>query len=137
VQPTGQGQTSDIASNSSLCEAYVQPEYFKTLLLRPVKNGSGAAGKLLQALVAQILLRRTKESKDAGGNRLVELPPIEYFQASVRLDEETREMYDEIQRASAEALLTGQVGTVHLWYSALTLQSTANVLSMLTRSKAF
>ncbi len=79
-----------------------------------MKNGSAAAGKLLQALVAQVLLRRTKESKDATGKRLVELPPIEYFQAVVTLDDASREMYDEVLRASEEALLTGQVSEMYI-----------------------
>lgn len=77
--------------------------------MRPVKNGDVAAGKLLQALVGQILLRRTKDSTDKSGKRLVDLPTIEYFQATITLDEETRALYDEIQQASAEALLSGQV----------------------------
>jgi SWI/SNF-related matrix-associated actin-dependent regulator of chromatin subfamily A3 len=87
-----------------------QAEYFKTLLLRPIKNGDPAAGKLLQALVGQILLRRTKESKDLDGKRLVDLPPIEYFEVKVALDEETKTLYDEIFRVSTEAFIAGQVG---------------------------
>lgn len=88
-------------------------EYFKSLLLRPLKNGRASAGKLLQALVAQSLLRRTKESQDAGGNLLVTLPPIEYFRVPVQLDEDTRKLYDEMYEASRErfqeALRTGGV----------------------------
>ena len=95
--------------------------------------GDPTAAKLLQALVGQILLRRTKDSTDKSGKKLVDLPPIEYFQVPVRLDDETRELYDEVLRASTEALLTGQVSVET--DSQLTSQSTANVLSMLTRSK--
>jgi SWI/SNF-related matrix-associated actin-dependent regulator of chromatin subfamily A3 len=65
---------------------------------------------LLQALVGQILLRRTKDTKDAAGRKIVDLPPIEYFQAEVELDEDTREQYDEVLRISQEAYQTGQVG---------------------------
>jgi len=86
-----------------------QADYFKTLLLRPIKNGDPAAGKLLQALVGQILLRRTKESRDTNGNRLIGLPPIEYFEAKVALDEDTKTLYDEILRVSTEAFIAGQV----------------------------
>jgi hypothetical protein len=39
----------------------------------------------------------------------VDLPPIEYFQVPVQLDEETRDLYDQIQEVSTEALITGQV----------------------------
>ena len=55
------------------------------------------------------MLRRTKDSKDASGKKLVDLPPIEYFQAEVELDVDTREQYDEVLRISQEAYQTGQV----------------------------
>ncbi|EIW70483.1 hypothetical protein TREMEDRAFT_60987 [Tremella mesenterica DSM 1558] len=107
-----------------ICAPLDQPAYFKSLLLRPLRNGDSNAGKLLQALVGQILLRRTKDSRDAHGNRLVELPPIEYFQCPVKLDEDTRKLYDEIRAASARRLQEGmQTG-----------ENPANVLSMLTRT---
>lgn len=77
--------------------------------MRPIKNGDPAAARLLQALVGQILLRRTKESTDAEGKKLVDLPPIEYFEARVALDEETKTLYDEILRVSTEAYIAGQV----------------------------
>lgn len=90
-----------------------QAQYFKSLLLRPLKNGNPAAGKLLQALVGQVLLRRTKDSKDASGRNLVSLPPIEYFRVPVQLDPETRATYDEMHEMSRErfqeAMATGQV----------------------------
>jgi SWI/SNF-related matrix-associated actin-dependent regulator of chromatin subfamily A3 len=91
-----------------------QAQYFKSLLLRPLKTGQPQAGKLLQALVGQVLLRRTKDSKDASGRSLVSLPSIEYFQVPVPLDQETRTLYDELHEISRnkfqEALRTGQVG---------------------------
>ena len=66
----------------------------------------------MQALVGQVLLRRTKDSKDLNGKRLVDLPSIEYFEAKVSLDEETRTLYDEILRVSTEAFIAGQVSTI-------------------------
>jgi len=97
-----------------LVDLEYQPQYFNSLLLRPLKNGDPTAGKLLQALVGQILLRRTKESKDEAAKRLIELPPIEYFQCPVQLDMSTRRLYDEIHSAGAkrfqDALRTGEVG---------------------------
>ncbi|ORY32870.1 SNF2 family N-terminal domain-domain-containing protein [Naematelia encephala] len=106
-----------------VCKPLDQDQYFKSLLLRPLRNGSAAAGKLLQALVGQILIRRTKETKDAAGSRLVELPPLEFFQVPIELDDETRTVYDEVQAACAnkfqETLRSGE--------------GTLGVLSMLTR----
>lgn len=113
MQASRPGTTHFKVIHSSTEKLTVKPEYFKSLLLRPLKNGDGSAGKLLQALVAQTLLRRTKDSKDAQGNRLVSLPPIEYFQVPVQLDDETRQLYDEMYEASRErfreALRTGGV----------------------------
>ncbi|WVQ99528.1 hypothetical protein IAU59_006664 [Kwoniella sp. CBS 9459] len=108
-----------------ICKPLDQPEYFKSLLLRPLKRGDAKAAQLLQALVAQILLRRTKDSKDAKGKKLVELPGIEYFRCAIKLDDDTRKLYDEIlegsRRKFQEAMRTGE--------------GTANVLSMLTRMR--
>ncbi|WRT66541.1 uncharacterized protein IL334_003500 [Kwoniella shivajii] len=108
-----------------LCKPLDQAAYFKTLLLRPLKRGDPVAGRLLQALIGEVLLRRTKDSRDAKGAKLIELPSIEYFQVGVRLDDETRKIYDEIMEGSRqrfrEALETGT--------------GTANVLSMLTRMR--
>jgi SWI/SNF-related matrix-associated actin-dependent regulator of chromatin subfamily A3 len=78
-----------------------QPEYFKSLLGRPFKKGDPAAGKLLKAVISQILIRRTKNAVDKNGFKLVELPPIEYYQLSVILDHETRQMYDKLLAVSA------------------------------------
>jgi SWI/SNF-related matrix-associated actin-dependent regulator of chromatin subfamily A3 len=69
----------------------------------------------------------------------VQLPPIEYFQCPVTLDDDTRRMYDEVREISAqrfqEAVRTGQVRHLTRPASkALSMQSTANVLSLLTRS---
>lgn len=84
-----------------ICAPLDSTDYFRSLILRPLKAGSAEAGKLLQAIVGQILLRRTKETKDADGNLLVSLPPIEYYQCPVTLDEETRKLYDEVHEESA------------------------------------
>lgn len=121
--------------------ADLQPEYFRSLLLRPLRDGDPEAGKLLQALVGQILLRRTKDSKDAQGKKIIELPPIEFFQCPIKLDDDTRALYDEISAASVrrlqDAMRTGEVRVVCADSGAgLTMQSPANVLSLLTRSKS-
>lgn len=78
-----------------------------------MRNGDPEAGKLLQAVVGQILLRRTKESKDASGKKIIELPPVEFFQCPIKLDAGTRALYDEIAEASRRrlenAMRTGEV----------------------------
>jgi SWI/SNF-related matrix-associated actin-dependent regulator of chromatin subfamily A3 len=95
----------------------MQADYFKALLLRPLRSSDAVAGaeaaKLLQALVGQILLRRTKDSTDKNGKKLFELPPIEYFRCPIELDEETRGLYKEVLDRSKERFLRAvQEGTV-------------------------
>ncbi|GFZ43795.1 LOW QUALITY PROTEIN: hypothetical protein JCM24511_01515 [Saitozyma sp. JCM 24511] len=110
--------------NISDCSS-LQPDYFRSLLLRPLRNGDAAAAKLLRGLITQTVLRRTKNTQDQSGNSIVQLPQIEYFQGPVTLDDGTRRMYDEVREISAqrfqEAVRTGQ--------------GTANVLSLLTRMR--
>lgn len=86
-----------------------QADYFKALLLRPLRSSdsvaSAEAARLLQALVGQILLRRTKDSTDKNGKKLVELPSIEYFRCPIRLDDETRGLYEEVLQRSKEKFI--------------------------------
>lgn len=119
-----------------MCAPLDQAEYFRTLVLRPLKSGSPEAPRLMQGIVGQALLRRTKETKDKDGNLLVSLPPIEYYQVPVKLDEETRSIYDEVhaesRRRFEESISSGEVG----WCTdSANIQSPANVLAMLTRSE--
>lgn len=97
-----------------VCTPLDKPEFFKSLVLRPLRGGSAEAGRLLQGIVGQVLLRRTKDTVDADGRRIVELPPIEYYQCEVQLDPETRKTYDEVLEVSKqrfeESLRTGEVG---------------------------
>ncbi|CAK9786233.1 unnamed protein product [Cutaneotrichosporon oleaginosum] len=108
-----------------MCAPLDQPEYFRSLVLRPLKSGAAEAARLLQGIVGQALLRRTKETKDATGKPIVSLPPIEYYQVPVKLDEETRRTYDEVhaesRRRFEQSLRSGE--------------SAANVLAMLTRMR--
>lgn len=108
-----------------MCAPLSNPQYFRALLLRPLSRGDPTASKLLQAVVSQILLRRTKDSKGANGENVVELPDIEFFRVPVKLDDETRKVYEEVLEHSKtrfeETLRTGE--------------GAANVLSMLTRSE--
>ncbi|KGB78750.3 hypothetical protein CNBG_4588 [Cryptococcus deuterogattii R265] len=108
-----------------ICAPLSNPQYFRALLLRPLFRGDPTASKLLQAVVSQVLLRRTKDSKDANGANVIELPEIEFFRVPVNLDDETRKVYEEVlehsKRRFEETLRTGE--------------GAANVLSMLTRMR--
>ncbi|RSH83079.1 uncharacterized protein EHS24_006736 [Apiotrichum porosum] len=108
-----------------VCAPLDQPELFRRLVIRGLKNGSAEAGRLLQAIVGQALLRRTKDTKDKDGNKLIGLPPIEYYQCPIKLDADTRVFYNEVMAESArrfqDSLRSGE--------------SSVNILSMLTRMR--
>ncbi|KAI9639359.1 uncharacterized protein MKK02DRAFT_39660 [Dioszegia hungarica] len=83
-----------------VCKPLDQANFFKSILLRPLKAGDPMAANTLQAIVGQSLLRRNKDSRNARGEKLVELPPIDFFECIIPLDEETRALYDEISDVS-------------------------------------
>ncbi|KAL7421932.1 hypothetical protein Q5752_003704 [Cryptotrichosporon argae] len=92
-----------------ICAPLDTPEYFRSLLIRPLAStrsyDNNAASRLLQALVGQILLRRTKNTKNKEGRTIVELPPIEYYDVAVKLDDETRRVYDRINAECARRFM--------------------------------
>lgn len=102
-----------------VCAPLDQPELFRRLVIRGLKNGSAEAGRLLQAIVGQALLRRTKDTKDKDGNKLIGLPPIEYYQCPIKLDADTRVFYNEVMAESArrfqDSLRSGEVGAKALY----------------------
>lgn len=76
-----------------ICRPLDNEEFFKRLLLRPLKDGIPSGVELLRALMSHICLRRTKEVRadlltrmkysqalfqmqDSAGNALVPLPPV-------------------------------------------------------------
>lgn len=97
-----------------VCAPLDRAEFFKARVLRPLRAGSQEAGRLLQGIVGQVLLRRTKDTVGADGERIVQLPPIEYYQCEVALDPDTRRTYDAVLAASKrlfeESLRSGEVG---------------------------
>lgn len=117
------GDLGSLLTCIRVCAPLDQHEYFRSLVLRPLKHGSSAAGRLLQAIVGQSLLRRTKDTKDKDGNKIVSLPPIEYYQCPVKLDPQTRETYDEVFKESGrrfrESMSTGTVSSYLLVVSQL------------------
>ncbi|PFH50907.1 hypothetical protein AMATHDRAFT_3537 [Amanita thiersii Skay4041] len=90
-----------------ICQPLDNEEFFKRLLLRPLKQGLATGVELLRvtftsfthtektidwvkALMSQICIRRTKEMQDNHGNQLVTLPPVEMIRISVSLSDEAR-----------------------------------------------
>ncbi|KAJ7287410.1 SNF2 family N-terminal domain-containing protein [Mycena rebaudengoi] len=110
-----------------ICRPLDQEDFFKRLLLRPLKEGDPAGAELLRNLMSHICIRRTKEMQDAKGNSLVPLPPVEMIIVPVALSDEARAMYDEVEQLSKLRIEDSMRNNNALAQS--------NVLSMLTRMR--
>ncbi|KAF5393242.1 hypothetical protein D9757_000687 [Collybiopsis confluens] len=111
-----------------VCRPLDDEDFFKRLLLRPLKNGMISGAELLKALMAQVCLRRTKEMQDSAGNPLIPLPTLEMIKIPVALSNEARALYDEVERLSSERFQRLMNESTHT-----VIQS--NALSMLTRMR--
>ncbi len=71
------------------CEPLHDVEWWRKLFLKPItKAGDAAALANLRVLVMKLVLRRTKQSKDADGRLLLSLPPKELLVRRVNLNAE-------------------------------------------------
>ncbi|KAJ3733451.1 SNF2 family N-terminal domain-containing protein [Lentinula guzmanii] len=118
-----------------ICHPLDKEDFYKRLLLRPLKDGNPSGAELLRvrviattALMSHICLRRTKEMQDSAGNPLVPLPPVEMIKVQVTLNDEARSLYEEVEQLSGEKFEALMNGGSHAM-----MQS--NALSMLTRMR--
>ncbi|KAI6032893.1 SNF2 family N-terminal domain-containing protein [Pisolithus orientalis] len=111
-----------------ICRPLDDEDFFKRLLLRPLKQGDPAGVELLRALMTQVCIRRTKEMRDSQGKPLVSLPPVDVTLIPVTLHEGAR--LDQSSRRD-EHHCKHILESPHI--ASLALQVTSNVLSMLTR----
>ncbi|KIK67294.1 hypothetical protein GYMLUDRAFT_191953 [Collybiopsis luxurians FD-317 M1] len=109
-----------------ICHPLNNDDFFKRLLLRPLKDGIPSGAELLRALMAQICIRRTKEMQDSAGKPLIPLPSVEMIKVPVALSDEARALYNEVERLSSERFQTLMSGSTNA-----VIQS--NAMSMLTR----
>ncbi|KAI0633366.1 SNF2 family N-terminal domain-containing protein [Trametes polyzona] len=114
-----------------ICHPLDQEDFFKRLVLRPLKDGDPAGAELLRALMSHICIRRTKEMQDKDGKPLVPLPPVEVTIVPVTLPPKARELYDAVEQLSKERV--GNLLQRHGSMNAAAVQS--NVLSLLTRMR--
>ncbi|KAI0035861.1 SNF2 family N-terminal domain-containing protein [Vararia minispora EC-137] len=115
-----------------ICNPLDNSDYFKRLLVRPLKDGDPAGSEMLRALMTQICIRRTKEMQDSDGKPLVPLPPVDVTVVPVALHDEARQLYDQIEelsKARIEEFMDATGERAALANVALT----TNALSMLTR----
>ncbi|TDL17295.1 hypothetical protein BD410DRAFT_794458 [Rickenella mellea] len=109
-----------------ICQPLDDENFYKRLLLRPLKDGDPSGTELLRALMSQTCIRRTKEMQDSNGNHLVPLPPVEMTVIPVKLHDDARDLYDAI-----EALSKQRFENYMIRHGGAGIPT--NVLSMLTR----
>ncbi|KAL0956474.1 hypothetical protein HGRIS_002620 [Hohenbuehelia grisea] len=109
-----------------ICQPLDNEDFFKRMLLRPLKEGNPAGAELLRALMGQICIRRTKEMQDSAGNYLVPLPPVEMIVVPVTLSTEARDLYDEAEQLSKQHFENYMNSSTNSF-------AQSNVLGMLTR----
>lgn len=77
---------------------HVPSRWLTAGIVRTLPSGNGAL--LLQAIMSGSCIRRTKEMQDDDGNRLVVLPPVNFYSIKVDLHEDDRKAYDLAMAAS-------------------------------------
>ncbi|KAJ4001522.1 P-loop containing nucleoside triphosphate hydrolase protein [Lentinula boryana] len=127
-----------------ICHPLDKEDFYKRLLLRPLKDGNPSGAELLRvrviattALMSHICLRRPKEMQDSAGNPLVPLPPVEMIKIQVTLNDEARSLYEEVEQLSGEkfeALMNGGSHAMVFLLVAQTLHAIQRA-SMLTRMR--
>ncbi|KAJ7647212.1 SNF2 family N-terminal domain-containing protein [Roridomyces roridus] len=110
-----------------ICQPLDNEDFFKRLLLRPLKDGNPSGADLLRNTMNAICIRRTKEMQDADGNALVPLPPVEMTLVPVTLSAEARVIYDEVEELSKNR--------VEAYMRNNTTMAQSNILSLLTRMR--
>ncbi|KAF8161207.1 SNF2 family N-terminal domain-containing protein [Crassisporium funariophilum] len=111
-----------------ICRPLDDEDFYKRLLLRPLKRGDTSGVELLRALMSHICIRRTKEMQDSNGVPIIDLPPVEMIKVPVTLSDEARRLYDEVEHVSKQRLEKFMSGGT-------TAMVQSNVLSMLTRMR--
>ncbi|KAG2362277.1 SNF2 family N-terminal domain-containing protein [Suillus spraguei] len=111
-----------------ICRPLDKEDFYKRLLLRPLKDGDPSGAELLRALMSHACIRRTKEMQDKFGKPLVPLPPVDITVIPVPLGDEARALYDAIRSVSQQ-----RVDKFMNQQEGMTTAFTTNVLSMLTR----
>ncbi|KAH9942327.1 SNF2 family N-terminal domain-containing protein [Epithele typhae] len=114
-----------------ICKPLDNEDFYKRMVLRPLKNADPAGAELLRALMSHACIRRTKEMQDKNGNPLVPLPPVDVVVIPVTLHPKARELYDTVELLTKERV--GNLLNAHGSMQATAVQS--NVLSLLTRMR--
>ncbi|KAH7424297.1 hypothetical protein KP509_11G001600 [Ceratopteris richardii] len=74
--------------------------WWNKLVQKPFQDGDERGLRLLQAILQPLMLRRTKESTDREGRRILELPPSECSIVDCEFSEAERDFYDALYKKS-------------------------------------
>ncbi|KZT00465.1 uncharacterized protein LAESUDRAFT_553779 [Laetiporus sulphureus 93-53] len=112
-----------------ICRPLDDEDFYKRMVLRPLKDGDPSGAELLRALMSHMCIRRTKEMQDSEGNPLIPLPPVDVTVVPVSLTDQARELYDAVEQLSKQRIdnLIQMHGSIH----SAAVQT--NMLSLLTR----
>ncbi|KAK4482804.1 hypothetical protein RD792_009974 [Penstemon davidsonii] len=115
---------------SLLCFLQVEPwcnwAWWSKLIQRPYDNGDHRSLKLVKGILRQLMLRRTKESKDKEGRPILVLPPTDIKTIECDKSELENEFYDALFRKS-------KVQFDQLLSEGKVLNNYANILELLLR----
>ncbi|KIK94979.1 hypothetical protein PAXRUDRAFT_141720 [Paxillus rubicundulus Ve08.2h10] len=129
-----------------ICRPLDNEDFFKRLVLRPLKDGDPAGAELLRALMSHICIRRTKEvmrcprlimrrrckitraTPSSPSPQQVPQSTVDITLIPVTLSDEARALYDAVEAISQQRVerILNQAGGMNA-------NVTSNVLSMLTR----
>ncbi|KAM3138535.1 hypothetical protein pb186bvf_009287 [Paramecium bursaria] len=80
--------------------------WWNTHINKPYEQNDSNVFKLLQTIMKPILLRRTKQSRDKEGNKIIDLPEKNIFRQIIPLSEEERNIYDHVEKRSQQEIQT-------------------------------
>lgn len=70
------------------------------LIQRPYENGDPRGLRLIKAILRPLMLRRTKDTKDAKGRPILVLPPTDIQTLTCEQSEAERDFYDALFKKS-------------------------------------
>ncbi|PIA36474.1 hypothetical protein AQUCO_03400396v1 [Aquilegia coerulea] len=89
---------------SLLCFLRVEPwcnwVWWQKLIQKPYENGDERALKLIKSILRQLMLRRTKDTKDKEGRPILVLPPTDIQVIECKQTEAERDFYDALFKRS-------------------------------------
>lgn len=114
-------------------------EYWMNHVMAKARAGDSVGIVRLQALLKYVTIRRTKNSTDASGKKILDLKPRRDIQRSVILNEEEREIYNSVFQTSKKEFEktqgTSKFNFVNMLHQILRMRQICDHTSLLNSSK--